>query len=157
MLTHIDKKYNPTMVDVSEKEKTLRFAKAQSKVKLPSELLRSLKNGELITAKGPVFQTAIIAGTMALKKTSDLIPFCHPIPIDNCKIDISLNNRDEVIILCEVKACYTTGVEMEALTGAAVAALTVYDMCKAASHEIEILETYLLKKSGGKSDYTRQA
>ena len=108
---------------------------------------------EIHSKKGPVFQTAIIAGVMAAKKTHELIPFCHPLGLESCKIQVNVDNNQDLVIVCECKVSGKTGVEMEALTGATVAALTVYDMCKALSHQIIIGETKLLTKSGGKSGY----
>ena len=101
-----------------------------------------------------MFQTAILAGIMAAKKTSDLIPLCHPLPLDNCKIDIEPLENQRVKILCSATTDHKTGVEMEALTGASVAALTLYDMCKALSHDIRIVDTRLISKTGGKRDFT---
>jgi cyclic pyranopterin monophosphate synthase len=159
MLTHVDQKNQPTMVDVSDKSVTTRIAVAESRVVLPKNAQELLKDkisstssgSELITKKGPVFQTAIIAGTMAVKKTSDLIPFCHPIAIESCKFDIGFNSdQSEILIRCEVKTTGKTGVEMEALTGSSIAALTIYDMCKALTHEIQITGTRLVSKVGGK-------
>lgn len=152
-LTHVDAGNNPTMVDVSDKAVTKRTAWAQSIVVLNEAILRQLTAGDIQTKKGPVFHTAIIAGTMAAKKTAELIPFCHPIGLDNCKLTISLNEAREVVIDCVATVTAKTGVEMEALTGATVAALTVYDMCKALSHDIVIRETRLLEKAGGKSEF----
>lgn len=149
--THIDKQGNPQMVDVSDKPVTDRSATARSIVWLGPEIMAHFKNGEIITSKGPVFHTAIIAGTMGAKKTSELIPFCHPIGLDDCEIKIEQKD-EEVIIFCKAKISSKTGVEMEALTGASIAALTIYDMCKAISHNIEIRETRLIEKKGGKSD-----
>lgn len=158
-LTHIDTQGNPTMVDVGDKTITTRVARAQSKVILSNEILKALGTqenaAEIYTKKGPVFQTAIIAGTMAVKKTSELIPFCHPLPIENCKINIHFNEAREVVIDCTVRVTGKTGVEMEALTGATVAALTIYDMCKALSQNIVIRETQLMEKTGGKTDFHR--
>jgi cyclic pyranopterin phosphate synthase len=102
-----------------------------------------------------VFQTAIIAGIMAAKKTGELIPLCHPLGLDNCKIDIHINDKQQVVIDCTASIIAKTGIEMEALTGASVAALTIYDMCKALSHDIVIKETKLIEKTGGKSDFKR--
>ncbi|MBC8044004.1 MAG: cyclic pyranopterin monophosphate synthase MoaC [Rhizobacter sp.] len=155
-LSHLDSKNNPAMVDVGGKATTLRAAKAQAIVVLGEEILTTLNADELRTAKGPVFQTAIIAGTMAVKKTSDLIPLCHPLAIDGCKIEIHSHNTSEVIITCTIKTEGKTGAEMEALTGASVAALTIYDMCKAMSHGIVIREIKLLEKHGGKSNYDHE-
>jgi cyclic pyranopterin phosphate synthase len=116
-------------------------------------LLSNEDKKEIQTKKGPVFQTATLAGIMAVKQTSNLIPLCHPLIIDKIKVDIQFSDNQEVVIHCTVKNTGKTGVEMEALTGASVAALTIYDMCKAMSHEIIIKETKLLKKTGGKSDF----
>lgn len=142
------------MVDVSGKNVTTRLAIAKSIVELPAEVEREFKNNDIHTKKGSVFNTATIAGVMAAKKTAELIPFCHPIPIDDCQIIIEKKEK-QLMITCEVKTSGRTGVEMEALTGASVAALTVYDMCKALSHHIEIKQTCLLKKTGGKKDFER--
>src|ERR1700743_436917 len=155
MLSHIDKSNNPAMVDVSEKPITHRNATARSIVSLPAEVLTLLTNGELLSKKGPVFQTAIIAGIMAAKKTGDLIPLCHPLGLNNCNIIIHLNEQQEAVIDCTASITAKTGVEMEALVGASLAALTIYDMCKALSHDIVIKETKLMEKTGGKSDFKR--
>jgi cyclic pyranopterin phosphate synthase len=149
MFTHIDQNNLPTMVDVSQKLTTIRMAEAQTEVVLPPEILSYLQGEELILKKGPVFQTAIIAGTMATKRTHELIPFCHQIPIESAKFQITLKDL-VVTITCQVKTSFKTGVEMEALHGAMTAALTVYDMCKAVSHNISIRETKLVSKTGGK-------
>jgi cyclic pyranopterin phosphate synthase len=154
-LTHLDKQDNPTMVDVSAKQVTYRTATARSIVVLPDEVLQHLVNGELQTKKGAVFQTAIIAGIMAAKKTGDLIPLCHPLGMDNCKVTIELSAENEVVIDCTASISAKTGIEMEALVGASIAALTVYDMCKAMSHDIVIKETKLIAKTGGKRDFKR--
>jgi cyclic pyranopterin phosphate synthase len=154
-LTHLDKQDNPTMVDVSAKQVTYRTATARSIVVLPDEVLQHLVNGELQTKKGAVFQMAIIAGIMAAKKTGDLIPLCHPLGMDNCKVTIELSAENEVVIDCTASISAKTGIEMEALVGASIAALTVYDMCKAMSHDIVIKETKLIAKTGGKRDFKR--
>ena len=151
-LSHLDKKNNPAMVDVSDKSITKRIATAVSTVQLTSEIMSELEAGELKLKKGPVFQTAIIAGTMAAKNTSNLIPLCHPLGLESCKIHIETEGIN-AIITCQCTITSKTGVEMEALTGASIAALTIYDMCKAMSHHIIIKETKLLQKSGGKSDF----
>ncbi len=140
------------MVDVGAKAATHRVAKAQAVIQLPREVLAVLKGGELHAPKGPVFQTAILAGTMAVKRTADLIPLCHPLPIEGCKIDIQLDRRGRAVVTCEVSVHHKTGVEMEALTGASVAALTIYDMCKALSHRMTIGGIKLLSKTGGRRD-----
>lgn len=150
MLTHIDANNLPTMVDVTGKAITPRVARALTQVQLPLEVKAHLQGSELHLKKGPVFQTAIIAGTMAVKKTHEFIPFCHQIPIESCKFDININQNLLVTITCEVKTSFKTGVEMEALHGATAAALCIYDMVKAVSHNIVIRETRLLGKTGGK-------
>jgi len=155
MLSHLDEKDNPTMVDVGEKQVARRVATARAIVLLPAEVLAHLTGDELQTKKGPVFQTAILAGIMAAKKTGDLIPLCHPLGLDNCEVKISVYNVDEVIIDCTASITAKTGVEMEALVGASVAALTIYDMCKALSHDIVIKEIKLMAKTGGKRDFKR--
>lgn len=155
MLSHLDDENNPMMVDVTQKQVTYRIAVARSIIVLPAEVLRHLTGGELQSKKGPVFQTAIIAGIMAAKKTGDLIPLCHPLGLDNCNLTISLNDQHEVVIDCTASITAKTGVEMEALVGASIAALTVYDMCKAMSHDIVIKETRLIEKTGGKRDFKR--
>lgn len=151
--THLDEEGKPSMVDVGEKAITKRSATARSIVVLDDEIMNHLEGNDISTKKGPVFQTAIIAGVMAAKKTGELIPLCHPLGLENCQIDISINNKREVEILCTASMSGKTGIEMEALTGASIAALTIYDMCKAFSHDIVIKETRLIAKSGGKSDF----
>lgn len=154
-LTHIDAATNqPAMVDVGAKVVARRSARARSIVVVGEAVLQQLRDGDLHTKKGPVFQTAIIAGTMAAKKTAELIPFCHPIGLDSCKLSIGINDGGEVVVDCRTAVTARTGVEMEALTGASVAALTIYDMCKALSQDIVIRETRLLEKTGGKTDYS---
>ena len=147
---------NPAMVDVSQKRVTRRVAKAQCTVVLGEEILLSLMDKQDIhTKKGPVFQTAIIAGTMAAKKTADLIPLCHPLGLEDCRVEIVVANESEVTITCTTVITGKTGVEMEALTGASVAALSIYDMCKGFSHDILIKEVRLIEKTGGKHDFKR--
>lgn len=143
------------MVDIAGKSVTERVAVAQSVVVLDPAIISRFEQDEIHTKKGPVFQTAIIAGVMAAKKTSELIPLCHPIGLDKCEVKIHINEQKEVVIDCLAKVVSKTGVEMEALTGASVAALTIYDMCKGFSHNILIKETRLMEKSGGKSDFKR--
>lgn len=149
--SHVDSNGHPTMVDVSHKTATLRTAVAQSTVILPASVAGVLAGSGFRTDKGPVFATAIVAGVMAAKRTHELIPFCHPLGIENCKIDIRMNNETEVLVRCSVTVHHKTGVEMEALTGASVAALTIYDMCKALSHDIVITDLRLIEKRGGKT------
>ena len=150
--THIDQE-SPHMVDVGDKEVTKRSAIAQSLVQLPDDMKAYVSDGEIKTLKGPVFQTAIIAGIQGAKRTSELIPLCHQLNLSKVDIQITVDNDLLVKIVCEARCSGKTGVEMEALTGASVAALTVYDMCKAFSHHIIIKETRLVKKTGGKSDF----
>ena len=142
------------MVDVSAKTATERTAHGRTRVKLPPDVAAHVADGEIETKKGPVFATAIIAGVMAAKKTHELIPFCHPLGLEDCKLEIEMEG-DDVVIDCRCKVTHKTGVEMEALTGASVAALTVYDMLKAMSHDIVIGETRLVSKTGGKQDFRR--
>jgi len=153
-LSHIDEHNRPTMVDVSSKQVTERTAHARCIVHLPASIAGHIAGAEIETKKGPVFATAIIAGVMAAKKTHELIPFCHPLGLENCKVTAVLQGND-VVIDCHCKVHHKTGVEMEALTGASVAALTVYDMLKAMSHDIVIAETRLIAKTGGKEDFRR--
>lgn len=153
--THLDAAGNPSMVDVSEKAVTRRLARARSIVVLPTEVLDLLEKEEIHTKKGPVFQTAILAGIMAAKRTGDLIPLCHPIGMDNCQLDIHLNDNREVVIDCTATVTAKTGIEMEAMVGASIAALTIYDMCKAFSHDIVIKSVMLMEKTGGKKDFRR--
>jgi cyclic pyranopterin phosphate synthase len=141
------------MVDVGDKEVTERTAVARAIVELPEAVQAALGDGEISTPKGPVLQTAIVAGTMAAKRTHELIPFCHPLGIDSVKFSLETSDKRVVVIDCRVRVTHRTGVEMEALTGASVAALTVYDMCKALSHDIVIRDVRLLSKTGGKSDF----
>ena len=155
-LSHIDELNRPAMVDVSDKVPTLREARARSVVLLPEAVLQALSGDEIQSRKGPVFATAIIAGVMAAKRTHELIPFCHPLGLEKCSIDIHVEDG-RAIIECACRVTHRTGVEMEALTGAAVAALTIYDMCKAMSHDIVISETRLIAKSGGKKDFLHGA
>lgn len=153
--SHLDSEGNPAMVDVSEKKITRRTATAQSIVQLPAEVLEKLVANEMHTPKGSVFQTAIIAGIMAAKKTGELIPLCHPLGLDDCKIEININDKQEIEINCTAVITAKTGIELEALVGASLAALTVYDMCKVFSHDIIIKETKLMQKTGGKRDFKR--
>ncbi len=156
-LSHIDAQGNPAMVDVGQKPITQRVAIARSIVEVGDEILDLLSGQDIMTKKGPVFQTAIIAGVMAAKKTGELIPLCHPIGLDNCQIEIKISQNKEIVITCTASVHGKTGIEMEALTGASLAALTVYDMCKAMSHDIVIKETRLIHKSGGKAVYNYEA
>jgi len=150
--THIDQD-SPSMVDVGQKEVTQRTAIAHTIVQLPDDMKAYIADGEIKTLKGPVFQTAIIAGIQGAKRTAELIPLCHQLNLNKVDIQITVDDQLQVNITSEARCSGKTGVEMEALTGASIAALTVYDMCKAFSHNIVIKETKLVKKTGGKSDY----
>ncbi|QNH62449.1 cyclic pyranopterin monophosphate synthase MoaC [Hymenobacter sediminicola] len=152
-LTHLNAAGQPAMVDVGAKTATRRVARARSRVVLGPEIIALVQQGDLPTRKGPVFQTAILAGIMGAKRTSELIPLCHPLGLDDCQVRIEVDGPDAVLIECTASVTGKTGVEMEALTGASVAALTIYDMCKALSHDIVIQETRLLSKTGGKQDF----
>jgi cyclic pyranopterin phosphate synthase len=158
-LTHLDARARPSMVDVSAKAITHRIAEAEGKLRLPPAVARVLRRSGHRTSKGPVFDTAILAGVMAAKRTSELIPFCHPLALEQCQIEIGFAShgvRGSVLrIRCRVEVHHKTGVEMEALTGATVAALTVYDMCKALSHDIRIEGVRLLSKVGGRRTVRR--
>src|SRR3954470_20870088 len=145
------------MVDVGSKIATQREASAEALVKLPPAVARELARSGHRTRKGPVFDTAIVAGVMAAKKTHEIIPFCHPLPLERCAVDIASRAGGRIHIVCSVAVHHKSGVEMEALMGASAAALTIYDMCKAMSHDIEISQVRLMKKSGGKRDYSRGA
>ncbi|HEX5960355.1 MAG TPA: cyclic pyranopterin monophosphate synthase MoaC [Rhodanobacteraceae bacterium] len=149
-LSHIDASNRPRMVDVGGKPVSARQAVAEAVVRFPKKVADSLRAGGMRGPKGPVVDTAIVAGTMAAKRTHELIPFCHPLAIERCRIEADFVSDTELAIRCEVAISHKTGVEMEALTGASVAALTVYDMCKALSHGIVITGVRLLEKSGGK-------
>ncbi|GEP90439.1 cyclic pyranopterin phosphate synthase [Chitinophaga terrae (ex Kim and Jung 2007)] len=152
--THINETGQPAMVDISGKHDTYRIAVAESRIFLPAVIREQFQGQDIQTRKGSVFQTAIIAGIMGAKKTPELIPLCHGILLDGCDIQIQLEG-EEAVIRCAVKTTGKTGVEMEALTGASIAALTIYDMCKALSQEMVIRETKLISKSGGKHDFSK--
>lgn len=152
--SHLDRRNRPTMVDVGAKDITHREAVAEARVRLPREVASALRRSGHRTKKGPVFDTAIVAGVMAAKRTHELIPFCHPLGLEHCSISIEQLGA-QILVRCRVAVHHRTGVEMEALTGATVAALTIYDMCKALSHDIEIAGVRLLEKSGGKRAFRR--
>ena len=126
---------------------------AESRVRFPPAVAAALRENGLRSPKGPVFDTAIVAGVMGAKRTHELIPFCHPLGLEKCNLAIEMDG-DSAVIRCSVSVHHKTGVEMEALTGASIAALTIYDMCKALSHDIVIGDTRLLSKDGGKSGYS---
>jgi cyclic pyranopterin phosphate synthase len=160
-ISHVDDNHLPTMVDVSTKVPTVRTAHARTTILLPlavDELFSgaSMKAEAFSAKKGPIISTAVLAGVMAAKRTSDLIPLCHPVPLEDCKISIQhLPEKSALQIDCIAKTSSKTGVEMEALVGSSTAALCVYDMCKGVSHDICITETKLISKTGGKNDYQR--
>lgn len=154
--SHVDSKGRPGMVDVAEKAVTLRTARAEAEIILPIAVRNLLARGDVQSKKGPVFQTAMLAGTMAAKRTSELIPLCHPLALEGCTISIVLKGRI-ARVTCDARIHHKTGIEMEALTGATVAALTIYDMCKAVSHDIEIRSIRLVEKTGGKSSFRRKS
>jgi cyclic pyranopterin monophosphate synthase len=151
--THLDAHGNPSMVNVGEKAVTKRTATARSIVVVDDEIMAKFVGEDIHTKKGPVFQTAIIAGVMAAKKTGELIPLCHPLGLENCQISIKVIGKNDIEILCTASLSGKTGIEMEALMGASLAALTIYDMCKAMSHNIVIKETCLIEKTGGKKNF----
>ena len=143
------------MVDVGAKAVTHRVAEAEARIRLPRAVALALRKSGHRTKKGPVFDTAIVSGVMAAKRTHELIPFCHPLGLENCAIEIEEQRGGDIVARCRVSVHHRTGVEMEALTGATVAALTIYDMCKALSHDIEITGIRLLQKSGGRRTFKR--
>lgn len=147
-LTHFDEQGRPKMVDVHQKEITSRVAKAQATVLMKKETIELIRNKKI--QKGDVLSVATTAGILAAKKTSELIPMCHPLMIEACKIDFMLN-EDKIMIESQVSLSAKTGVEMEALMAVSVAALTIYDMCKSIDRGITISDVHLIKKAGGKS------
>jgi cyclic pyranopterin phosphate synthase len=152
-LSHVGDAGRPSMVDVTAKQPTLRIACAEARLRFPRDAFGVLRSSGFETTKGPVFNTAIVAGTLAAKRTHELVPFCHPLGLERCDIAIDAQGDDLIVVRCTTAVHHRTGVEMEALTGAAVAALTVYDMCKSLSRDIVIEATRLVSKSGGKSDF----
>jgi len=142
------------MVDVSPKSVSHREATAEARIRMPRSVVVALRRSGHRTKKGPIFDTAIVAGVMAAKRTHELIPFCHPLGLEHCSIEIE-PVAGGLLIRCSAAVHHRTGVEMEALTGAFAAALTVYDMCKALSHDIEITGVRLVAKSGGRRDFRR--
>ncbi|WP_415318986.1 cyclic pyranopterin monophosphate synthase MoaC [Clostridium perfringens] len=149
-LTHFDNKGNAVMVDVSNKNETERIAIAIGTVKASSETIELIKSGQI--GKGDVLEVARVAGIMAMKNTSNLIPMCHPVMITGSSIDFEIDSeKNEIRITATSKVVHKTGVEMEALTGVSIAALTIYDMCKAVDKRMVIGDVHLVKKLGGKS------
>lgn len=154
-LTHLDKNGKAVMVDISQKPATERVAVASAVVRMQPETLALIRDDRI--KKGDVFASARIAGIMAAKRTHELIPMCHPIPITSAAVELTAVDPDVVAITATVKTTYATGVEMEALTAASVAALTVYDMCKSVDRGMTIEKIQLVRKSGGKSgDFIRK-
>jgi cyclic pyranopterin phosphate synthase len=155
--THLDVSRRPVMVDVGHKAVTMREAEAEALIVLPVNVAAALRRSGHRTAKGPIFDTAIIAGVMAVKNTASMIPFCHPLPIDHAQVTVEVMPGNRLRVRCRVSATHKTGVEMEALSGASVAALTIYDMCKALSHRIRIAQVKLVSKRGGKRNVGSRA
>ena len=154
ILSHLNAEGNPQMVDVSSKVATARIATAEAIVSFPEDVFKQLLQNNFLSSKGSIFHTAIIAGTMGAKRTADLIPLCHPLQLSTINIDVETGDN-LLKITATVKCEGKTGVEMEALMAASISALTVYDMCKALSHDIVIAQTKLIVKKGGKSDFKR--
>ena len=153
-LSHLDSDGDITMVDVSDKTPTTREAHASGQVIFPAHIYEQIKAADGMTKKGSVTQTAHIAGIMAAKRTHDLIPLCHPLPLDKIGLSFAYDDAHQSItVTATVKVTHKTGVEMEALTAVSVACLTIYDMTRAISHDIVIDNIHLMKKTGGKSDY----
>lgn len=153
-LSHIDESGNASMVDVSSKPASVRTAVASGKVIFPQDVFDKLATQDFLGHKGSIIQTAVIAGIQAVKKTAELIPLCHQLNLSKIQIDIVPIDAT-LQINCTVKCNEQTGVEMEALAGVSVSALTIYDMCKALSHDIKISEIQLEQKTGGKNDFNR--
>lgn len=148
--THFDKKGNAWMVDVGEKADTVREASARGSIRMSRECLEMVMAGRM--KKGDVLGVARIAGIMGAKRTADLIPLCHPLPLTKLALEFAVDEeKQEIQAVCTARTVGKTGVEMEALTGVSAALLTIYDMCKAVDRGMEIREIYLLHKSGGKS------
>ncbi|OAV34727.1 Molybdenum cofactor biosynthesis protein MoaC [Moraxella catarrhalis] len=154
--THLTADGDIAMVDVSNKTATHRTATATGQVIFPADIYQAIKSTDGMTKKGSITQTAHLAGIMGAKKTSDLIPLCHQLPLDSVKLSFEYNDaKCAIVVTAAVKVAHKTGVEMEALTAVSVACLTIYDMTKAMSHDIIITDVCLLNKTGGKSDYVK--
>jgi cyclic pyranopterin phosphate synthase len=154
-ISHVDEKGNPRIVQITEKPVTTRRAVARAKILFPEDVWQQLETMNWSNKKGAIFHTAIIAGIMGAKKTGDLIPLCHPIGMDHCLVEIRTGKERTLEIWCTAEVHARTGVEMEALTGASISALTVYDMCKGLSHDIRITDIELMEKTGGKRNFKR--
>jgi cyclic pyranopterin phosphate synthase len=148
-LSHVTSDGSVRMVDVGRKRASVRAATAEAVVRMSAAAHRALKTGSLV--KGDALATAQIAGILAAKRTAELIPLCHPIPLTHVDVAIRLRGRDAAVVTCSARCVGQTGVEMEAMTGACVAALTLYDMCKALDRGIVVESVRLIEKSGGKS------
>jgi cyclic pyranopterin monophosphate synthase len=153
--THISEDGMPQMVDIGGKQNSRRSAVATGKIRLPAALQLEMSGNEIITKKGAVIQTAIVVGTQAVKRTADIIPFCHQLPLEAIKFTHTITADRTIEMSCEVSALYKTGVEMEALTGVTVALLTIYDMCKSAGQDMDMEDIRIVRKKGGKSDIDR--
>ncbi|MCC6562395.1 MAG: cyclic pyranopterin monophosphate synthase MoaC, partial [Xanthomonadales bacterium] len=152
-LSHVDAEGLPCMVDVGDKSVTRREACAEAWVHFPAEVAAQLRQRDMRAAKGAVLDTAVVAGTLAVKRTHELIPFCHPLPVEKIAFEHRWHDAERLCLRCTVAATARTGVEMEALVGVQIAAATVYDMCKALSHAIRIESTAVLAKSGGRDNF----
>jgi cyclic pyranopterin phosphate synthase len=155
-LTHLTARNQPTMVDVGGKQITRRTASAEARIRLPRAVLLALRKSGHRTKKGPVFDTAIVAGVMAAKRTHELIPLCHPLPVSKVEIDVTPEQQPPgLVVRATVKVTGQTGVEMEALMAVSVACLTIYDMVKAVERGMRIEDIHLVEKRGGKSGHFR--
>ncbi|MCH1982583.1 cyclic pyranopterin monophosphate synthase MoaC [Ruminococcus sp. OA3] len=149
-LTHFDSNGNAVMVDVTEKEVTHRTATARGTIRVNEDIMQAVLSGSV--KKGDVLGVARIAGIMGVKRTSDLIPMCHPLPVGKCSVEFEVSKeKQEITAICTVMTDGKTGVEMEALTGVQIALLTIYDMCKAIDKRMVMTDIHLVNKSGGKS------
>ena len=155
MITHLDKKNRPTIVDISKKKITTRIAIAEGTIQFSKSTFKKIES--LKTKKGEIKNIAIISGIMSAKKTSELIPLCHNIEIENINIVIKLLKKSSSLkVISTVKTRGKTGVEMEALTSVSITCLTIYDMCKSLDKNIIIKDIHLIKKTGGKSDFSNK-
>ncbi|MBL0041558.1 MAG: cyclic pyranopterin monophosphate synthase MoaC [Xanthomonadales bacterium] len=152
-LSHVDAEGRPRMVDVGAKAVTRREACAEASVVFPAEVAESLRAQAMRSAKGAVLDTAVVAGTLAVKRTHELVPFCHPLPVEKIGFECDWMDAVRLRLRCTVAAVAKTGVEMEALVGVQIAAATVYDMCKALSHAIRIEDVVVVAKSGGRDNF----
>lgn len=156
-LSHVDADGRPRMVDVGAKSLTRREACAEANVVFPAEVAAALRERHLRSAKGAVVDTAVIAGTLAVKRTHELVPFCHPLPVEKIAFEHDWVDADTLRLRCTVAAVAKTGVEMEALIGVQIAAATLYDMCKALSHAIRVERVAVVAKCGGRDDFDHRS